>query len=130
MIDRHEVFAERQPAAGPHGVAGQRFVAVPFRGRELFHQSLQLIGECRRGDRLGQDAQAGPLFGEQLFATVKDQRLQVLPGVDPSVVGHHLRAVRVVEREDRGLAEDVDGAQAGGVGGVAFEIGRAGPCGS
>ena len=48
----------------------------------------------------------------------------MLPGADPRVVRHHLRAVGVVEREDGRLGEGVGGAQAGGMVRVPLDHGR------
>ena len=57
-------------------------------------------------------------------ASHASERLEMLPGVDPRVVGHQLRTVGVVECQNRGLAENVDRPQARGMGRIAFEIDR------
>ena len=83
VIDRLEVFAESQPATCPNGVARDRFVSVPFRLGKLLDESPQLVGQGRRGDRLGQDAQAGAFFRAKRFADVESEASGSAPRFRP-----------------------------------------------
>ena len=123
MIDRLHLFAERLPAAGVNGVTCDGLIGMPLRLRELLLQPPELVGQRGRGDRLGQDPQAGALGPRLLLAKRQQEGLEPVPGFDPAVTRHHLRAIRVVEREYRGLSESVGGAQAGRMIGVPFNLG-------
>jgi len=123
-MDRLEVLTERQAAARSNRVASHRLEAVPLRRGKLLAQPAKLVGQSRRGNRLGEDAQPGSFVGAKPIADAEGDGLEVLPGVDPRVVGHHLRAVRVVEPEHRGLNQGVGRPQAGRMVGVSLDLDR------
>ena len=58
------------------------------------------------------------------LADPEQDGLDVLPGVDPRLVRHHLRAVRVVEREDGRLGEGIGRTQAGRMVRIPLDLGR------
>ena len=71
-----------------------------------------------------------PLLGAAPRGRSSSERLEVLPGVDPAVARDDLRAVGVVERQDRRLGEGVGRAQAGRDGRGSPRSWSAAPCGS
>ena len=93
-----------------------------MRGQVLLN-CADVVGERRRGDGFGQDADAGAAFGPLLGQHLPQGAKEGAPGADLVLVCERLGAVRVVEGEDAGLREKIAGAQAGGVLGVAFHLG-------
>ena len=70
-------------------------------------RSLNLRGERRRADRLGEDAEPGAL--ERLLRRERraDRAEERRPRTDLAEVGQRLRAIGIVEAENRRLREDV-----------------------
>ena len=121
---RVDVLAERQLRAGARVLAAGRIPLMPFRGREAREQLADLRRQRRRVDRLGQDAEAGAL--ERLLRRQRraDRAEKRRPRTDLAEVGQRLRAIGIVEAEDRGLREDVGRAEAARVQRVALDLGR------
>ena len=79
-----------------------RFPLVPLHARVLREQRLHLRAEGRRGDGLGEDAQSRAVGLRRV-----DDRLQrgdeIAPRRGVAELADDLRAVGIVEAEDRGL---------------------------
>jgi len=116
-----------RPAEGALG-GGARLVragglpAVPAGLGELAQHPLDQVGEGGRGHRAGEDAQ--PLAAGQRPQALAHLAGEGAPGGDPAVVEDLLRAVGIVEGEQRGLGEGVGGAPARRVVRVPLDLGR------
>ncbi len=97
---------------------------VPAGARETGEKILELGRHRRRGDGAGEDPHA--LAAERLERAQPGSHLahEGAPRPDPAVVDDRLGALRIVEGEDRGLVEDVRGAEAGRVIRVALDLRR------
>ena len=97
---------------------------MPLRRREARQQIANLRGERRRADRLGEDAEPGAL--ERLLRGQRgaDRAEKRRPRADLAEIGERLRAVGIVEPENRGLREHVGRAEAARMQRVAFDLGR------
>ena len=98
---------------------------MPHRGREPRENVLDLRGERRRRDRLGQDAEAGafrPLLRRGSRAHRSDERR---PREDLSHLRQRPHAIGIVEIEQCRLREDIGCAEAGGMRRVALNFRRA-----
>ncbi len=124
VIDRIDGLAERQfrPEPGivrPHGLEDG-----PLRLGMDVPDRLDLIDQGGRGDVAGQDADAGALLRLLLGEGGGEVFVEVFEGADVPFVIDRLRAVGVIQREDFGLGEDVEGPERGGMHRVAFDPGR------
>src|SRR5918911_2260159 len=95
---------------------------MPLRLREGRQDSFQLGGQRRRRDGLGQKSQARALLSTLLVERLADLGEKLRPRTNLVAIGERLRAVRVVESEQRGLREVVRRATTGGMVRVAFEL--------
>ena len=108
----------------PGRVAVDRLVDVPFCLGQVLQQRFDLLGQRRRDDRLGQQPQPGAAAAAAASRmAARDGGQRVAPGARLAQVGDRLRAVRVVERQHRGLVEDVGAAAAGRMIGIALDLG-------
>jgi hypothetical protein len=125
VVHRLHVFAERQFRAGARVVTRRRFPLHPARLGVLRQNLLDLGGQRRRVDRLGEDAETGAPGGDLRRERALHRGDEGAPRANLAELGDGVRAIGVVEREHRGLRVEVGGALAGGVVGVAFDLGRA-----
>ncbi len=123
-VDGLDVLAEREDRAGPRIVASDGVILIPLRPGELLAKRLELLDQGRRRDDLRQHPEPGAAVGPVGVANPEDVGEEVVPGADPGIAGDDLRAVGVVEPEDRGLHEDVGPAPVGRMIGVAFDLRR------
>src|SRR5262249_12945536 len=87
----------------------------------FLEELIDLAVKRGRADRVGQQRDAGPFAIADPLAQDRDQvapRLRLLAEADG------LRALRVVEAEDRRLMNRRGAAETGGVEGVALDLGR------
>ena len=103
--------------------AEDRIPLVPPGLRHGRQQRLDLIDERRRRDRFRQDSDAGATF--RAFGSKRgvDRLDHYAPRLHFAPVDHVSRSVRVVQRQHRGLGENVGGSEAGRVLGIALELG-------
>ena len=113
-----------QLGSGVAVLARRRVVLVPLRLRHAGEELANLRPERRRPNSLGQKAQPGSAVRLQLGHLTADRLNETAPGADLAPIHHGLRPVGVVHRQDRALTEQVRRADARGVIGVAFELGR------
>ena len=125
VVDRLDVAAEREPGAGAHVVARGRFPLNPLGVGMLRENLLDLRRERGRVDRLGDDAQTGAARGRLGRQRAAQGRNEAAPRTNLPKLGDRVRAIGVVHREHRGLREQVGAAAAGGMVGIAFDLGRA-----
>ena len=123
VVDRLDVVAKGQPGAGAGVVAGRRLPLDPLRVGMGGEHLLDLGGQGRRVDGLGEDAQSGALAGGLARQRAAHGGHERAPGLDPAQLGDGLRAVGIVEREDRRLGVHVGAAPAGRVIGVSLDLG-------
>ncbi|MNY17509.1 hypothetical protein D3C86_1508310 [compost metagenome] len=96
---------------------------MPAGQGEALQEGRDLPGEGGGRHRLGQEAQARALGGELRFKLTRHHLEEAFPGGDRAVLQHHLRTIRVVKAEDRGLGDRARRAQARGVIRVALDLG-------
>jgi hypothetical protein len=105
-----DILAERRMGAGAGAVARNRIEHDPLGRRQRLHQLVDLPGQGRRGDGFRQQPEAGAA-GELLGVDRAGQRRgDIGPGLDFAAVFDRLRAIRIVERENRRLRVDVRAA--------------------
>src|SRR6185312_13807373 len=118
-------FAESDARSVVDVVAVDRIVLMPLRLRITCEQGLQLRGECWRGHRFGEDAQAGSLFLREAVPLTLERRAKRLPRTDLAPVGHRLRAIGIPEIEHASLGENVRAAEARRMQRIALDLRRA-----
>jgi hypothetical protein len=125
VVDRFDVFAEGDAGAGAGVVPRGRIPLDPPGFRVPGEDLLDLSGQRRRVDRLGEDAQAGALAGRLCRQRAAHRRDEPAPRPHAAELRDRVRAIRIVEGEDRRLGEQVGAAAAGRVVDVALDFGRA-----
>src|SRR5208282_2630591 len=95
---------------------------VPFGGRELSQQRMNLVGERRRSDGLRQQPEPCPLVGYELQPKLIHCREERAPTSNSPIADGHLRAVRIVEAEHRSLRKDIGSPKAGGMTGIPLHL--------
>ncbi len=131
-VDGVSVLAEGQLGGLPRCVVAQRLVLVPARLGERLEQLLNLLVQRRRDDGFRQQAQAGAtalaLVGhrppQRRHAVDGDGAEGGVPRRRLAAGADRLRAVRVVEGQDRRLMKHIGRAEAAGVLGVALDLRR------
>ena len=83
-----------------------------------------LGGKRGRHDGLADNAQAGAALLPLTRHGIADRGKGLVPGARLAKLRDRLRTVGIVERQDRGLAENIGGAAAGGMIGIALDLGR------
>ena len=123
---RVDVLVESKLCPFQHGRAAGRLILIPFRFREmvLVEQFRHLGIKRRRRDVLSQNAQAGALPGFQLVQSAAEGRQCLVPGPRPAAIRQGLRTVRIVQAEDGRLNEQIGGAEAGRMTGIALDLRR------
>ena len=126
VVVRVDVLVESELRPFQHGRAAGRLILIPFRFREmvLVEQFRHLGVQRRRRDVLSQNAQAGALPGFQLVQSAAKGRQRLVPGPRPAAIRQGLRTVRIVQAEDGRLNEQVGGAEAGRMTGIALDLRR------
>ncbi len=125
VVDRFDVVAEGDPGAGAGVVPRRRIPLDPLGLGKAGQDLLDLGGQGRRVDRLGQDAQAGARAGRLRRQRAAHRRDEPAPRPHAAEFGDRVRAIRIVEGEDRRLGEQVGAAAGGRVVDVALDLGRA-----
>lgn len=124
VVDAFNVLAERPLRALQGVVPPNRLIRMPARQGKERKQVSELRRERRRRDGSGQDPEAGALRCPVLFQLSHHGRRKRVPAARAAEVLHDLRAVRIVEIENRRLREAVGSAQAGGMLGIALHFDR------
>ena len=115
--------AERLHRALVGTVSAGDFILMPFGSGKFFQDCVDPGSQRRRSHRFGEDPQAVAFLENRLFAPSRYVGLKPNPGVDVPLLGHGLRAVRIVHRQDGGLLEVIRSAQAARMIGIAFNLG-------
>ena len=115
--------AEGEHRPRPRGVTPGGLPLVPLRAGEFGEEALDLRGESGRRDGLGEQPDPRPLERPLSVEGRLHAREERPPRKDLADVGEGLRAVGIVEVEDRRLPAGVGGAEARRVVGVAFDLG-------
>ncbi len=113
VILRVKSLAKRLACALANVITVDWLPLMPPGLREALEQCLQQIRQRGRGNGLGQDAQAIPLFGLMRRRGRGERCHELAPGTLLALAQNRLRAVWIVERQYLGLAEDVGGAETG-----------------
>jgi hypothetical protein len=100
------------------------FPLVPLHARVLREQRLELRAEGRRSDGLRQDAQSRAIRFRGVERGLQ-RGDEVAPGDRVTEPAHDLRAVGIVEAEDRRLHDRVARAEARGMRRIALDLRRA-----
>ncbi|MEO7298626.1 MAG: hypothetical protein ABI042_08640 [Verrucomicrobiota bacterium] len=98
---------------------------VPFGSRRLFQQRGDLAEQRRRGHMAGQQAQTRADIGFPLLSFSRDDGKEAIPDRNIISAQHGLGTIRIVEREDFGLHENIARAETRRMLGVALDLGRA-----
>ena len=114
--------ADRLPQRGHRAARG--LPLVPLRGGQVREELTKLRGQGRRGDRLGEDAEADPLPRALHAQRVAHRGHEIGPGADLAAVAQGLRAVGVVQAEHPGLAGGIGRPEARGMVRVPLDLGR------
>ena len=117
--------AERQHRPRPRRVPAGGLPLVPLRAGKLGEEALDLRGESGGRDRLGEQPDPSPLERPLGVEGRLHAREEGAPRKDLADMGEGLRAVGIIEVEDRRLPAGVGGAEARRVVGVAFDLGGA-----
>ena len=121
---RVDVLAESELRAAAHMLAACRIPLMPFRGRKARKQVSDLSGERRRVDRLSEDAEPRALERALCRERRADGPEKRGPRADVAQVQQRLRAIRIVEAENRGLSEHIGRAKTPRMQRVAFDFRR------
>ena len=121
---RVDVLAERELRAGARVLAARRIPLMPFADGKRARRSricAASVGELTDSVRMRRPA---PLSGCCAVSAARIAPRNADHGTNLAEVGQRLRAIGIVEAEDRRLREDVGGAEAARVQRVAFDLRR------
>src|SRR5512139_3056990 len=96
---------------------------MPLGRRELRQDGLELGAERGGDDGLSEDAEPAALRLPARLDLFGQFRGKDVPGAGRARAEHDFRAIRIVQREDGGLREDIRGAEASRVQRVALDLG-------
>jgi hypothetical protein len=123
-VPRLDHLAERQQRAAGDVVSPDGLPRDPLRGRERGEHVADLLLERRGGDGARQEPDPRAAIRALLLDGELRRGEKRAPRPDLPALGQGLRAVRVVDVEDRGLREDVRAAEARRVQLVALDLDR------
>src|SRR5262249_15434966 len=109
--------------AGARAVTMHRVPAMPLRLREELLDGLQLRTQRRRADRSRQEAKTGAAVALVVSDALLHLNHELAPGLLFAHVSDYVGAVGIVEVVDGSLSEEVGGAEAAAMLGIALDLG-------
>ncbi len=124
VISRLDVLAESEARASAEVVSTDWRDLVPARHGHPGNQLFELLSQCRGADGAGEDSQPDAAPAPDRSDRRSQRSGELAPRPDLALVGHRLCPIGVIQRKNRRLGENIRGAKAGRMIGVALDLRR------